>query len=250
MRASQAAVASTFSMALHDKRYGDAGSGKRRGSLWKERREGRIVFLVLIITLLIAAIWLLNRFPLWIYGRTNRSRCRYVSKLARLNLSQTRRDFFRTIGDVLKYAENWRSRRSHVEAAALRPHVQRFREDEPCDCLPLRKRWPTRRKSKPALHRHQSCRMSASELPALTSLDLQSRLRRKEVSPPRGDRIGSARGSKTSKLRSTLSFVDFDAALKKRKRRMSIFRWAACRSRSRHHQRQRAAVTCGFEDSR
>jgi hypothetical protein len=49
-------------MALHDKRYGDAGSGKRRGSLRKERREGRIVFLVLIITLLIAAIWLLNRF--------------------------------------------------------------------------------------------------------------------------------------------------------------------------------------------
>jgi hypothetical protein len=47
-------------MALHDERHGDPTPGKRRGSLRKERREGRILFLVLIITLLIAAIWLLN----------------------------------------------------------------------------------------------------------------------------------------------------------------------------------------------
>ena len=60
-RASQGGSHLDVSMALHDKRYGDAGSGKRRGSLRKERREGRIVFLLLIITLLIAAIWLLNR---------------------------------------------------------------------------------------------------------------------------------------------------------------------------------------------
>jgi septal ring factor EnvC (AmiA/AmiB activator) len=61
-RASQGGSRLDVSMALHDKRYGDVGSGKRRGSLRKERREGRIFFLVLIITLLIAAIWLLNRF--------------------------------------------------------------------------------------------------------------------------------------------------------------------------------------------
>jgi len=61
MRASQGGSRLDVSMALHDKRYGDAGSGKRRVSLRKERREGRIVFLLLIITLLAAAIWLLNR---------------------------------------------------------------------------------------------------------------------------------------------------------------------------------------------
>ena len=59
-RASQGGSRLDVSMALHDKRYGDAGSGKQRGSLRKERREGRIVFLVLIIALLAAAIWLLN----------------------------------------------------------------------------------------------------------------------------------------------------------------------------------------------
>src|SRR5947207_12095539 len=62
MRASQGGSRLDVSMALQDKRYGgDTGSGKRRGSLRKERREGRIVFLLLIITLLAAAIWLLNR---------------------------------------------------------------------------------------------------------------------------------------------------------------------------------------------
>src|SRR5205807_10142099 len=44
MRASQGGSRLDVSMALHDKRYGAAGSGKRRGSLRKERREGRIVF--------------------------------------------------------------------------------------------------------------------------------------------------------------------------------------------------------------
>ena len=59
-RASQGGSRLDVSMALHDKRYGDAGSGKRRGSLRKERREGRILFLLLIVTLLGAAIWILN----------------------------------------------------------------------------------------------------------------------------------------------------------------------------------------------
>src|SRR5438094_9080782 len=63
MRASQGGSRLDASMALHDKRYGDAGSGKRRGSRRNERREGRIGFLLLIITLSVAAIWLLNRMP-------------------------------------------------------------------------------------------------------------------------------------------------------------------------------------------
>ena len=60
-RASQGGSRLDVSMALQDKRYGESGPGRRRGSLRKERREGRIVFLVLIIALLAAAIWLLNR---------------------------------------------------------------------------------------------------------------------------------------------------------------------------------------------
>ena len=60
MRASEGGSRLDVSMALHDERHGDPNPGKRRGSLRKERREGRILFLVLIITLLIAAIWLLN----------------------------------------------------------------------------------------------------------------------------------------------------------------------------------------------
>src|SRR5256885_15119749 len=61
MRASQGGSRLDVSMTLQDKRYGESGPGRKRGSLRKERREGRILFLVLIITLLVAAIWLLNR---------------------------------------------------------------------------------------------------------------------------------------------------------------------------------------------
>jgi hypothetical protein len=49
------------SVALRDKRYGDDDQGSRRGrhrSLRKARREGRIVFLVLVIALAAAVIWL------------------------------------------------------------------------------------------------------------------------------------------------------------------------------------------------
>ena len=60
MRASEGGSRLDVSMTLQDKRYGGGGSGKR-GSLRKERREGRILFAVLIIALLVAAIWLLNR---------------------------------------------------------------------------------------------------------------------------------------------------------------------------------------------
>ena len=49
------------SVALRDKRYGDEDHSARRGrhrSLRKARREGRIVFLVLVIALAAAVIWL------------------------------------------------------------------------------------------------------------------------------------------------------------------------------------------------
>ena len=60
MRASQGGSRLDVSMTLQDWRQGEVGSSKRRGSLRKERREGRILFLVLVIALLAAAIWLLN----------------------------------------------------------------------------------------------------------------------------------------------------------------------------------------------
>lgn len=53
------------SIALHDKRYGDGGHyrGGRRGALRKERREGRILFLVLVIALAAAVFWLVTHLP-------------------------------------------------------------------------------------------------------------------------------------------------------------------------------------------
>src|SRR3954451_20374893 len=51
------------SIALQDRRWGDVGrSGGRRKSLRKERREGRIIFLVLVIALALAVIWLVSHF--------------------------------------------------------------------------------------------------------------------------------------------------------------------------------------------
>ena len=61
MRASAGRSRLDASVALQDKRYGDeAGRSRRRGSLRKERREGRIVFLVLVIALAAAVIWLVS----------------------------------------------------------------------------------------------------------------------------------------------------------------------------------------------
>lgn len=58
-RASQGGSRLDVSTALHDKRWGDeAGFGAPRRSLRKHRREGRIVFLVLLIVLSIAVLWL------------------------------------------------------------------------------------------------------------------------------------------------------------------------------------------------
>jgi hypothetical protein len=60
LRASQGGSRLDVSMALQDKRYGESGPGRRRGSLRKERREGRIVFLVLVIAFAAAVIWLMS----------------------------------------------------------------------------------------------------------------------------------------------------------------------------------------------
>ena len=61
-RASEGRSRLDVSMALQDKRFGDSGhfSGNRRVSLRKERREGRIVFLVLVIALAAAVLWLIS----------------------------------------------------------------------------------------------------------------------------------------------------------------------------------------------
>ena len=62
MRASEGGSRLDVSMALHDERYGAGVPSKPRGSMRKQRREGRIIFLLLVIALLIAAVWLLNHF--------------------------------------------------------------------------------------------------------------------------------------------------------------------------------------------
>ena len=51
------------SLALHDKRYGDDGFAKSpRRALRKERRDGRIVFLLLVAALIVAVFWLVTHF--------------------------------------------------------------------------------------------------------------------------------------------------------------------------------------------
>ncbi len=51
------------SMALEDRRWGDPGrSSGRLKSLRKDRREGRIIFLVLVIALALLVVWLVSHF--------------------------------------------------------------------------------------------------------------------------------------------------------------------------------------------
>ena len=62
-RANQRGSRLDVSLSLHDKRWDDNEWGVRRpGSLRKERREGRIIFLVLVIALTAAVLWLMTRF--------------------------------------------------------------------------------------------------------------------------------------------------------------------------------------------
>jgi hypothetical protein len=60
-RASEGRSRLDVSVALQDKRWGDdSHTGGRRVSMRKERREGRIIFLVLVIALCVAVIWLVS----------------------------------------------------------------------------------------------------------------------------------------------------------------------------------------------
>src|ERR1700720_2285189 len=60
-RASEGRSRLDASVALQDKRYGDdGGSARRPGALRKERREGRIVFILLMIMLVALVIWLVS----------------------------------------------------------------------------------------------------------------------------------------------------------------------------------------------
>src|SRR5260370_18398629 len=68
--------------------------------------------------------------------------------------------------------------------------------------------------SEPALHRHQSCRMSPSDLPALTIAELQSLLRRKEISPREGINSLRARIENVEPKIDAYLSIDFEAAAK------------------------------------
>jgi hypothetical protein len=48
------------SIGLHDKRYGDDVLVAPRRALRKERRDGRIIFLLLVVALMVAVIWLVG----------------------------------------------------------------------------------------------------------------------------------------------------------------------------------------------
>ena len=60
-RATEGGSRLDVSIALQDKRFRDgSGYNGRRRSLRKERREGRIVFLVLVVVLAAAVLWLVT----------------------------------------------------------------------------------------------------------------------------------------------------------------------------------------------
>ena len=61
MRANEGGARLDVSLAIQDKRYGEPRSApRRRGSLRKHRREGRIIFIVLVIALGAVVIWLMS----------------------------------------------------------------------------------------------------------------------------------------------------------------------------------------------
>jgi septal ring factor EnvC (AmiA/AmiB activator) len=65
-RASEGRSRLDVAIALQDKRYGEEpGSGRPRGALRKQRREGRIVLVVLIILLVAAVIWLASHLQIF-----------------------------------------------------------------------------------------------------------------------------------------------------------------------------------------
>ena len=61
-RANQSGSRLDASLSLRDRRWDDREFGtRRRGALRKERREGRIIFLVLVIALVVVVLWLMTR---------------------------------------------------------------------------------------------------------------------------------------------------------------------------------------------
>ena len=63
LRAGQERSRLDVSLALHDKRFGDdVGALAPRRALRKEKRDGRIVFLLLVIALMAAVVWLIAHF--------------------------------------------------------------------------------------------------------------------------------------------------------------------------------------------
>jgi septal ring factor EnvC (AmiA/AmiB activator) len=65
-RASEGRSRLDVAISLQDKRYGDdVGGGRRPGSMRKQRREGRIVFICLMIVLVAAIIWLVTHFQMF-----------------------------------------------------------------------------------------------------------------------------------------------------------------------------------------
>lgn len=61
IRANEGRSRLDVAIALQDKRYGDdMGAARRPRPLRKQRREGRIVFIVLLIALAVAIIWLMT----------------------------------------------------------------------------------------------------------------------------------------------------------------------------------------------
>ncbi|MBV9008117.1 MAG: hypothetical protein JO354_02975 [Verrucomicrobia bacterium] len=62
-RANESGSRLDASLSLRDRRWGDEQwDSRRRVALRKERREGRLVFLVLVIALALVLLWLLTRF--------------------------------------------------------------------------------------------------------------------------------------------------------------------------------------------
>ena len=65
-RASAESTRLDVSVALQDKRFGETGdSPPRRGSMRKQRREGRIIFLLLLVLLAGVVIWLLTHLQIF-----------------------------------------------------------------------------------------------------------------------------------------------------------------------------------------
>lgn len=63
-RASEGRSRLDVAIAVQDKRFGDEDWGGRpRRSMRKERREGRIIFVVLVIALTAAVVWLVTHLP-------------------------------------------------------------------------------------------------------------------------------------------------------------------------------------------